>query len=225
MRKSKKKFIEDYQILVLQALEELKKRFSLMAPMWGAVFETAVRKKEEHIKEEGKLFKEETIALLDNLELCYDKTFVHLDALVVEGTTKKIFIPYHDKNTNTSGVKVAGKYLVVISAEMLKNSSISIEDIVTIKRLGKRLEKFIHPHINFETRKSCWGDLREPIKSLLQEASFLESMLYAHAFLNRSNLDSCYSKADFLELPETSLFPGKPAENSENQKNEETEER
>ncbi len=224
MRKSKKKFIEDYQILVLKTLETLKKHFSLMASMW-AVFVRDIEKREKHIKEEGGLFKEETLALLDNLELCYDKVFVHLDALIVEGTTKKIFIPYHEINANINGVKIAGKYLVVISAGMLKNSSINIEDIVTIKRFGKKPEKFLHPHVNFETGKPCWGELKEPVKFLLREALFLESMLYTHAFLGRSNLNSCYNKADFLNLPEASLLPEEPAENSENQKNEENEER
>lgn len=226
MRKSKKKFIEDYQIFVLRALEELKKRFSfsLIASMW-TVFVKDMEKKEKYIKEEGRLFKEETLALLDNLELCYDKVFVHLNAMIIEGTTKKIFIPYREINTNISGVKIAGKYLVIISAEMLKSSSMNIEDIVTIKRLGGKPGKFIHPHVNFETGKPCWGDLREPVKSLLREASFLEVMLYTHAFLNRSNLNSCYNKPDFLELPEANLLPEEPVENSENQKNEEIEER
>ena len=44
MRKSKKKFIEDYQILVLKALAMLKKRFSLMASMW-TVFVRNIEKK------------------------------------------------------------------------------------------------------------------------------------------------------------------------------------
>jgi len=205
MRKVKKQFLEDYRTLVLEMLEILRKYF-LMVNSLSDVFENARARKEKHVREEVELFTEETLALLDNISICYDKTFVHLDVSVLEGTTKRILVHYFEPNTDTSGVKIAGKYLVIISLAALRNSSLCVEDMVLIKKVGKRAGKYLHPHVNFETSKPCWGDFRDTIRNLLMEASFLEVMICIHAFLSRSNLKSCYAKTDFLELPEANML-------------------